>query len=82
MARRLGTKYGSNYGPDKKEEDDLVHINISESRLELELYDKVREERRKNWQLPATTQLEKGSLLERYRRVIGSATRDLNLNNQ
>ncbi len=57
------------------EEGDLIHINIPENLLELEVSDEVLEERRKNWKLPATTQLKKGSLLERYRRVVGSAIR-------
>jgi hypothetical protein len=50
------------------EKKDLFHIGIPESRLESELSDKADEKGRKNWQLPATSQLEKGSLLEKHRR--------------
>jgi hypothetical protein len=35
----------------------------------------VIEQRKKNWRVPEHTSLKKGSLLERYRRLVGLATR-------
>jgi dihydroxyacid dehydratase/phosphogluconate dehydratase len=37
--------------------------------------DEVLAERRARWSPPERTRLEKGSLLERYRRVVGTAIR-------
>ncbi len=57
------------------QEGDMISINIPEGKLELEVSAEVLAERRKDWRLPETTKLKKGSLLERYRRVVGSAIR-------
>jgi dihydroxy-acid dehydratase len=57
------------------EEGDAINIDISEGRLELEVSDEVLAERRKHWRPPKHTELEKGSLLERYRRQVGPAIR-------
>lgn len=57
------------------EEGDRINIDIPNGRLELEVSDVVLAERRKHWTLPPHTQLEKGSLLERYRRQVGPAIR-------
>ena len=55
------------------EEGDRIRIDIPGGRVDLGVAPEVLEERRKHWQLPEHTKLEKGSLLERYRRVVGTA---------
>ena len=55
------------------EEDDLISIDIPSGRVDLLVAADVLAERRGRWQLPASTHLEPGSLLERYRRQVGSA---------
>ncbi len=55
------------------EEGDTIRIDIPARKLELAVGTKVLEERKKSWRLPESTKLEKGSLLERYRRMVGSA---------
>ena len=57
------------------EEGDTIRIDIPARKLDLAVDPKVLEERKKSWRLPESTKLEKGSLLERYRRMVGSAIR-------
>ena len=52
---------------------DQISIDIPAGRLELMVSDDELLKRKKDWTLPAHTSLEKGSLLERYRRLVGSA---------
>ncbi|MHB9099286.1 MAG: dihydroxy-acid dehydratase, partial [Syntrophales bacterium] len=54
-------------------EGDTIRIDVLARKLELEVAPKVLEERKKGWRIPASTNIEKGSLLERYRRMVGSA---------
>jgi dihydroxy-acid dehydratase len=56
------------------EEGDIVHIDIPAGRVDLEVPPDVLEARRKAWRVPERTKLEVGSLLERYRRLVGRAT--------
>jgi dihydroxy-acid dehydratase len=56
------------------EEGDIIQIDIPAGRIDLDVPPDVLDARRQAWQLPARTQLEKGSLLERYRRLVGPAT--------
>lgn len=55
------------------EEGDLISIDIPGGELTLEVSDAELSQRKQKWQRPASTELEKGSLLERYRRQVGSA---------
>jgi len=55
------------------EDGDIISIDIPNGIIELEVPTEVLEERKKDWQIPEHTKLEKGSLLERYRRQVGSA---------
>jgi dihydroxy-acid dehydratase len=55
------------------EENDIISIDIPEGRLTLEVSDEALAERRKRWTLPEHVQIEKGSILERYRRLVGPA---------
>jgi dihydroxy-acid dehydratase len=57
------------------EEGDLIQIDIPGGRVDLDVPEEVLAARRACWELPARTRLEKGSLLERYRRVVGTAVR-------
>jgi dihydroxy-acid dehydratase len=57
------------------QDGDLIEINIPERRLHLLVPEDVLESRRAAWSLPASTYLEPGSLLERYRRSVGPASR-------
>lgn len=57
------------------EEGDMIAINISAGTIDLVVSPDVIERRKKNWQVPDHTALVKGSLLERYRRMVGSAIR-------
>jgi dihydroxy-acid dehydratase len=57
------------------QEGDTIRIDIPAGRVELEVSEEVLAERRARWVLPERTRLEKGSLLERYRRVVGTAIR-------
>jgi len=57
------------------EEGDIIAIDIPEGRIDLEVQVEVLEHRKKNWRIPEHTALEKGTLLERYRRMVGPATR-------
>ena len=54
-------------------EGDTIRIDIPARKLELAVDPKVLEERKKTWKPPESTNIEKGSLLERYRRMVGSA---------
>lgn len=55
------------------EENDMISIDIPNKRLTLEVSDAQLAERRKHWRLPDHVRIEKGSLLERYRRLVGPA---------
>ncbi|MDP1992837.1 MAG: dihydroxy-acid dehydratase, partial [Syntrophales bacterium] len=57
------------------EEGDTIRIDIPARTLELAVEPAIMEERKSRWRLPESTKLEKGSLLERYRRMVGSAMR-------
>lgn len=57
------------------EEGDTINIDIIKGTLELVVEASTLEEREKNWKLPDFVALKKGSLLERYRRNVGSAMR-------
>jgi dihydroxyacid dehydratase/phosphogluconate dehydratase len=43
--------------------------------ISLEVQADVLEQRKKRWRIPEHTVLEKGTLLERYRRIVGPATK-------
>jgi dihydroxy-acid dehydratase len=55
------------------EENDRIHIDIPAGRLNMDVSAKELRARKKRWKLPPQTALTKGSLLERYRRMVGSA---------
>jgi dihydroxy-acid dehydratase len=55
------------------EEGDTIRIDIPGGLVELDVSPEVMDERRQQWQPPERTRLEKGSLLERYRRMVGTA---------
>jgi dihydroxy-acid dehydratase len=57
------------------EEGDYINIDIPRGTITLDVSDNVLEKRKQRWSLPDFTALEKGSLLERYRRIVGPATR-------
>ncbi len=57
------------------EEGDIIHIDIPAGRIELEVPEDVLKKRKQNWHVPAHTALPKGTLLERYRRLVGTAAR-------
>jgi dihydroxy-acid dehydratase len=57
------------------EEGDVISIDIPAGTVDLAIAAPDLEARRRNWKLPDSTRLEKGSLLERYRRSVGPATR-------
>lgn len=57
------------------EEGDMIAIDIPAGTIDLVVSPDVIERRKKNWQVPDHTALVKGSLLERYRRMVGSAIR-------
>ncbi|MCX5824325.1 MAG: dihydroxy-acid dehydratase, partial [Deltaproteobacteria bacterium] len=54
-------------------EGDTIRIDIPARKLELAVDPQVLEERKKSWKLPESMTIAKGSLLERYRRMVGSA---------
>jgi dihydroxy-acid dehydratase len=56
------------------QEGDTIRIDILGGRVDLEVSPDVLNTRKEGWQLPERTRLEKGSLLERYRRLVGPAT--------
>ena len=55
------------------EENDIISIDIPNGRLTLEVSDAEMAERHKRWTLPNHVQIAKGSILERYRRLVGPA---------
>jgi dihydroxy-acid dehydratase len=55
------------------EEGDRIYIDIPKGRVDLDVSPEVLEKRRERWQPPERTMLERGSLLERYRRMVGTA---------
>ena len=55
------------------EEGDIIRINIPEGRVDLDVPAELLAARRARWRLPARTRMAKGSLLERYRRMVGTA---------
>lgn len=57
------------------EEGDMISIDIPAGTIDLVVSQDVIECRKKNWRVPDHTALIKGSLLERYRRLVGSAIR-------
>jgi dihydroxy-acid dehydratase len=56
-------------------EGDPIRIDIPAGTIELDVPADVLAERQKEWKLPEHTALPKGTLLERYRRLVGPATR-------
>jgi dihydroxy-acid dehydratase len=57
------------------EEGDTIQIDIHNGRIDLKVPKEIVDRRKRNWRIPAHTELEKGTLLERYRRMVGSAAR-------
>ena len=57
------------------EEGDLISIDIPAGTITLKVSEKELEDRKDRWEIPSGTELEKGSLLERYRRMVGPATK-------
>jgi dihydroxy-acid dehydratase len=55
------------------EEGDLIYIDIPEGKVDLDVPEQILESRNEKWRPPDSTRLEKGSLLERYRRLVGPA---------
>jgi len=55
------------------EEGDIIEIDIPNGRIDLKVPKEALEQRKKNWRVPAHTELERGTLLERYRRAVGPA---------
>jgi dihydroxy-acid dehydratase len=55
------------------EEGDVIAIDIPGGKVELGVSPQVIEARKEKWQIPDSTKLEEGSLLERYRRLVGAA---------
>jgi hypothetical protein len=66
--RRLGMMEGV-------EEGDTIIIDIPAGTIDLAVSPDVIEQRKKSWRVPEHTGLKKGTLLERYRRLVGPATR-------
>jgi dihydroxy-acid dehydratase len=57
------------------EEGDIIVIDISAGTIDLAVSPDVIEQRKKSWRVPEHTGLKKGTLLERYRRLVGPTTR-------
>jgi dihydroxy-acid dehydratase len=57
------------------QEGDMITIDIARGVVDLEVSPAEMERRSGDWSLPAWTELSPGSLLERYRRSVGKATR-------
>ncbi|MCG8639686.1 MAG: dihydroxy-acid dehydratase [Desulfobacterales bacterium] len=55
------------------EEGDMISIDIPAGKLELEVDKETLARRKETWELPEHVKLTKGSMLERYRRVVGPA---------
>jgi dihydroxy-acid dehydratase len=60
-------------------EGDPIRIDIPAGRVDLIVAPAVLEARRRDWRPPAQTDLRKGTLLERYRRLVGPASRGCTL---
>jgi dihydroxy-acid dehydratase len=61
------------------EEGDRISIDIPAGSLELEVPAEVLDQRRKKWRAPEQVGLQKGSLLDRYRRLVAPANRGCTL---
>jgi len=61
------------------EEGDIIKIDIPDRRIDLEVPGQAIEDCKKTWRIPDHTKLEKGTLLERYRRMVGPAIRGATL---
>lgn len=57
------------------EEGDTISIDIPNKSIELEISKDELEMRTKAWKRPSSVELEKGSLLDRYRRLVGTAVK-------
>jgi dihydroxy-acid dehydratase len=57
------------------EEGDTIVIDIPAGTIDLAVSPDVIAQRKKSWRVPEHTGLKKGTLLERYRRLVGPATR-------
>jgi dihydroxy-acid dehydratase len=57
------------------QEGDKIIIDIPKGTIDLDVPADLLERRKRDWNLPPGVQLPKGSLLERYRRSVGSAMR-------
>jgi dihydroxy-acid dehydratase len=57
------------------QEGDKIIIDIPKGTIDLDVSADLLERRKRDWNLPPGVQLPKGSLLERYRRSVGSAMR-------
>jgi dihydroxy-acid dehydratase len=55
------------------EEGDRILIDIPAGKLTLDVSNEELTRRENNWQRPSSIELEKGSLLDRYRRMVGPA---------
>jgi dihydroxy-acid dehydratase len=55
------------------EDGDIIRIDIPAGRVDLDVSPEALRERKIAWRLPQSTVLETGSLLERYRRLVGTA---------
>jgi dihydroxy-acid dehydratase len=54
-------------------EGDPIRIHIPDGKIDLDLSAEVLEKRKRDWKRPEHVELKKGSLLERYRRLVASA---------
>jgi dihydroxy-acid dehydratase len=61
------------------EEGDRITIDIPAGRLDLEVPADVLRQRRENWRPPGHADLPQGTLLDRYRRLVGPASRGCTL---
>lgn len=57
------------------ENGDTITIDIPSGSIQLHVSDEELDKRRKKWEIPPGIELKKGSLLERYRRLVGPATK-------
>jgi len=55
------------------EDGDRIYIDIPAGKIDLDVAPQVLEERQRKWHIPQSTKLDKRSLLERYRRLVGPA---------
>jgi dihydroxy-acid dehydratase len=61
------------------QEGDRISIDIPAGRLDLEVPAEVLDQRRQNWRPPEQVELQKGTLLDRYRRLVTPASRGCTL---